>query len=129
MKMISASLLLMCHGDVNAFSCLQPQGLSRVLSRSLDQDPVALGMLLLSPFLSEGQESCPNSGPISDLGSNHLPEYVSLSCSTDVEKLKKLVLHNPVTLTLMEDVTDDSIVPKSVQQFLVQFSLLLNEFK
>ncbi|CAM6090316.1 unnamed protein product [Calypogeia fissa] len=44
---------------------------------------------------------------------------MSATSSPDVEKLKKLVLHNPVTLTLMEDLTDDSIVPKSVQQFLI----------
>ena len=41
--------------------------------------------------------------------------------SSDIEKLKKLVLHNPVTLTLTEvegDLKDD-IVPTSVQQFKV----------
>lgn len=43
--------------------------------------------------------------------------------SSEIEKLKKLVLHNPVTLTLTEvegDLKDD-IVPASVQQFQVSF--------
>lgn len=43
---------------------------------------------------------------------------MSATSSDDVEKLKKLVLHNPFILTLSEvgDVQDD-IVPKNVQQF------------
>lgn len=42
--------------------------------------------------------------------------------SADVEKLKKLILHNPYILTLPEvgDVKDD-IIPKNVQQFYVSF--------
>ncbi|KAL3682380.1 hypothetical protein R1sor_000402 [Riccia sorocarpa] len=55
----------------------------------------------------------------------HIPRrcqclLMSATSSEDVEKLKKLVLHNPVILTLMEDATDESIVPKSVQQFLLK---------
>ncbi|KAG1341849.1 DEAD-box ATP-dependent RNA helicase 16 [Cocos nucifera] len=43
---------------------------------------------------------------------------MSATSSSDVEKLKKLVLHNPVILTLSEvgNSTDD-IIPKNVQQF------------
>ncbi|KAL2611149.1 hypothetical protein R1flu_022841 [Riccia fluitans] len=48
---------------------------------------------------------------------------MSATSSGDVEKLKKLVLHNPVILTLMEDAADESIVPKSVQQFMLKCSL------
>lgn len=47
---------------------------------------------------------------------------MSATASPDVDKLKKLVLHNPVTLTLTEEVDgsgDTSIVPKSVQQFAI----------
>ncbi|XP_024367407.1 DEAD-box ATP-dependent RNA helicase 16 [Physcomitrium patens] len=47
---------------------------------------------------------------------------MSATASPDVDKLKKLVLHNPVTLTLTEEVDgsgDTSVVPKSVQQFSV----------
>lgn len=45
--------------------------------------------------------------------------------SSDVEKLKKLILHNPFILTLPEvrDVKDD-IIPKNVQQFWVRVSVL-----
>ncbi|BFI39941.1 hypothetical protein AXG93_3569s1110 [Marchantia polymorpha subsp. ruderalis] len=55
----------------------------------------------------------------------HIPRrcqclLMSATSSPDVEKLKKLVLHNPVILTLMEDAADESIVPKSVQQFMVK---------
>jgi ATP-dependent RNA helicase DDX56/DBP9 len=57
----------------------------------------------------------------------HIPRrcqclLMSATASPDVDKLKKLVLHNPVTLTLTEEVDgsgDNSIVPKSVQQFSV----------
>lgn len=43
-----------------------------------------------------------------------------MSDSEDVEKLKKLILHNPFILTLPEvgDVKDD-LIPKNVQQFWV----------
>ncbi|MCO5562543.1 hypothetical protein L7F22_016171 [Adiantum nelumboides] len=45
---------------------------------------------------------------------------MSATSSADVEKLKKLVLHNPVTLTLTEvEGTGDDIIPDSVQQFLI----------
>lgn len=43
-------------------------------------------------------------------------------CSTDVETLKKLLLHNPVTLTLSEvGSSKDEIIPSSVQQFWVSY--------
>eukprot|EP00250_Pteridium_aquilinum_P011749 c20282_g1_i1 orf=200-2047(-) len=46
---------------------------------------------------------------------------MSATSSADVEKLKKLVLHNPVTLTLtdVEGKGEDDIIPDSVQQFLI----------
>eukprot|EP01018_Ginkgo_biloba_P036705 Gb_38528 [translate_table: standard] len=46
---------------------------------------------------------------------------MSATSSADVEKLKKLVLHSPVILTLteVEGNMDDEVVPKSVQQFLI----------
>lgn len=54
----------------------------------------------------------------------HIPRkcqclLMSATSSADVEKLKKLVLHNPVTLTLteVEGNAKDNIVPDSVQQF------------
>lgn len=53
----------------------------------------------------------------------HIPKHcqcllMSATSSADVEKLKKLMLHNPFILTLPEvgDVKDDAI-PKNVQQF------------
>ncbi|KAL8472850.1 hypothetical protein ACS0TY_029245 [Phlomoides rotata] len=53
----------------------------------------------------------------------HIPKrcqclLMSATSSADVEKLKKLILHNPYILTLPEvgDVKDD-IVPRNVQQF------------
>ena len=53
--------------------------------------------------------------------------YVGLwmSDSDDVEKLKKLILHNPFILTLPEvgDIKDD-LIPKNVQQFWVSSSAL-----
>lgn len=43
---------------------------------------------------------------------------MSATSSSDVEKLKKLVLHNPVILTLSETKSsNDEIIPTSVQQF------------
>ncbi|KAG6539093.1 hypothetical protein ZIOFF_004246 [Zingiber officinale] len=44
---------------------------------------------------------------------------MSATSSADVDKLKKLVLHNPVILTL-SDITHskDETIPKNVQQFL-----------
>ena len=42
-------------------------------------------------------------------------------CSADVEKLKKLILHNPFILTLPEvGEGKDEIIPKNVQQFWVR---------
>lgn len=51
-------------------------------------------------------------------------------CSADVEKLKKLILHNPFILTLPE-VGDgkDEIIPKNVQQFWVRTIMLLRNYK
>ncbi|KAH7689777.1 RNA helicase protein [Dioscorea alata] len=48
---------------------------------------------------------------------------MSATLSPDVEILKKLVLHNPVTLTLSEaDGSNNELIPKSVQQFLISCS-------
>ncbi|WOK92252.1 hypothetical protein Cni_G00943 [Canna indica] len=48
---------------------------------------------------------------------------MSATSSTDVEKLKKLVLHNPVILTLSEmGQSKDDIIPKNVQQFSISCS-------
>ncbi|PON40347.1 DNA helicase, ATP-dependent [Parasponia andersonii] len=61
----------------------------------------------------------------------HIPKHcqcllMSATSSDDVEKLKKLILHNPFILTLPEvgDVKDD-IIPKNVQQFWVRIMVLL----
>ncbi|KAJ7514469.1 hypothetical protein O6H91_23G045200 [Diphasiastrum complanatum] len=50
---------------------------------------------------------------------------MSATSSEDVEKLKKLVLHNPVTLKLTEvdGQLDDSILPNSVQQYKISCKL------
>ncbi|KAJ4962324.1 hypothetical protein NE237_022263 [Protea cynaroides] len=48
---------------------------------------------------------------------------MSATSSADVEKLKKLVLHNPFILTLPEvGDTKDEIIPKNVQQFWISCS-------
>ncbi|XP_010936191.1 DEAD-box ATP-dependent RNA helicase 16 isoform X2 [Elaeis guineensis] len=48
---------------------------------------------------------------------------MSATSSSDVEKLKKLVLHNPVILTLSEvGHSTDDIIPKNVQQFWISCS-------
>lgn len=54
--------------------------------------------------------------------------WYSVIGSGDVEKLKKLVLHNPFILTLPEvgDIKDE-FIPKNVQQFWVRFSLPISE--
>lgn len=44
--------------------------------------------------------------------------------SSDVEKLKKLILHNPVVLTLQEGSDKEEPVPSNVQQFWVWFKRL-----
>lgn len=50
-----------------------------------------------------------------------------IHASADVEKLKKLVLHNPVILTLSEvRDTKDEIVPKNVQQFRVGTTIIFH---
>lgn len=44
--------------------------------------------------------------------------------SSDVEKLKKLILHNPYILTLPEvGEAKDDIIPKNVQQFWVRLNI------
>ncbi|KAJ7206150.1 hypothetical protein O6H91_Y484400 [Diphasiastrum complanatum] len=60
----------------------------------------------------------------------HIPRscqclLMSATSSEDVEKLKKLVLHNPVTLKLTEvdGQLDDSILPNSVQQYKISCKL------
>ncbi|KAL5724821.1 RNA helicase [Ranunculus cassubicifolius] len=60
--------------------------------------------------------------------SSHVPRrcqclLMSATLSADVEKLKQLVLHNPISLTLTE-VGDnkDEIIPSSVQQFWISCS-------
>ncbi|KAF3320475.1 DEAD-box ATP-dependent RNA helicase 16 [Carex littledalei] len=60
----------------------------------------------------------------------HIPRscqciLMSATSSTDVETLKKLLLHNPVTLTLSEvGSSKDEIIPSSVQQFWISCSAL-----
>lgn len=48
--------------------------------------------------------------------------FVNTICSDDVEKLKKLILHNPYILTLPEagDSKDELVPKKNVQQFWVR---------
>ncbi|KAL2906527.1 DEAD-box ATP-dependent RNA helicase 16 [Bienertia sinuspersici] len=56
----------------------------------------------------------------------HVPKccqclLMSATSSADVEKLKKLILHNPYILTLPEvDGSKDELIPKNVQQFWVR---------
>ncbi|KAK4760926.1 hypothetical protein SAY87_005819 [Trapa incisa] len=59
---------------------------------------------------------------------SHIPRrcqclLMSATSSADVDKLKKLILHNPFILTLPEvkDVKDD-VIPKNVQQFWISCS-------
>ncbi|KAH0464620.1 hypothetical protein IEQ34_007406 [Dendrobium chrysotoxum] len=48
---------------------------------------------------------------------------MSATSSSDIEKLKKLVLHNPVILTLADaNHLNNEIIPKNVQQFLISCS-------
>jgi hypothetical protein len=49
---------------------------------------------------------------------------IVIFCSGDVEKLKKLILHNAFILTLPEvgDIKDE-VIPKNVQQFWVRFAM------
>lgn len=45
-------------------------------------------------------------------------------CSADVDKLKNLILHNAIVLTLAEKENHkDEVIPKNVQQFWVRHSL------
>ncbi|KAF9603825.1 hypothetical protein IFM89_037959 [Coptis chinensis] len=59
---------------------------------------------------------------------SHVPRrcqclLMSATSSVDVDKLKTLVLHNPITLTLTEiGDTKDEIIPKNVQQFWISCS-------
>ncbi|KAK1275228.1 DEAD-box ATP-dependent RNA helicase 16 [Acorus gramineus] len=58
----------------------------------------------------------------------HVPRHcqcllMSATSSSDIEKLKKLVLHNPVILTLAEaGNVKDELIPKNVQQFWISCS-------
>ncbi|XP_020591547.1 DEAD-box ATP-dependent RNA helicase 16 [Phalaenopsis equestris] len=58
----------------------------------------------------------------------HIPRrcqclLISATSSSDVDKLKKLVLHNPVVLTLADaNHPTNEIIPKNVQQFLISCS-------
>ncbi|AEE86436.1 RNA helicase (RH16) [Arabidopsis thaliana] len=47
---------------------------------------------------------------------------MSATTSSDVEKLKKLILHNPIVLTLTEDNDKEEAVPSNVQQFWISCS-------
>ncbi|CAN6819034.1 unnamed protein product [Brassica oleracea] len=47
---------------------------------------------------------------------------MSATTSSDVEKLKKLILHNPVVLTLQEGADKEEPVPSNVQQFWISCS-------
>ncbi|CAG7898181.1 unnamed protein product [Brassica rapa] len=47
---------------------------------------------------------------------------MSATTSSDVEKLKKLILHNPVVLTLQEGSDKEEPVPSNVQQFWISCS-------
>ncbi|CAN8229374.1 unnamed protein product [Cochlearia groenlandica] len=47
---------------------------------------------------------------------------ISATTSSDVEKLKKLILHNPVVLTLQEGSDKEEPVPSNVQQFWISCS-------
>ncbi|XP_010447021.1 PREDICTED: DEAD-box ATP-dependent RNA helicase 16-like isoform X2 [Camelina sativa] len=47
---------------------------------------------------------------------------MSATTSSDVEKLKKLILHNPIVLTLTEDNDKEEPVPSNVQQFWISCS-------
>ncbi|EOA16221.1 hypothetical protein CARUB_v10004361mg [Capsella rubella] len=47
---------------------------------------------------------------------------MSATTSSDVEKLKKLILHNPIVLTLTEDSDKEEPVPSNVQQFWISCS-------
>lgn len=49
--------------------------------------------------------------------------------SSDVDKLKKLILHNPYILTLPEvGEVKDEVIPKNVQQFWVRIVIPYHEF-
>ncbi|CAK7339608.1 unnamed protein product [Dovyalis caffra] len=51
---------------------------------------------------------------------------MSATSSADVDKLKKLILHNPYVLTLPEvEGVKDEVIPKNVQQFWCQIELWL----
>ncbi|KAL1215698.1 DEAD-box ATP-dependent RNA helicase 16 [Cardamine amara subsp. amara] len=47
---------------------------------------------------------------------------MSATTSSDVEKLKKLILHNPTVLTLTEENDKEEAVPSNVQQFWISCS-------
>lgn len=58
-----------------------------------------------------------------------MPLFTWILFSADVDKLKKLILHNPYILTLPEvGETKDDIIPRNVQQFYVSVPLFLPQF-
>ncbi|KAG6469207.1 DEAD-box ATP-dependent RNA helicase 16-like [Zingiber officinale] len=108
---------------VSTPACISTSISKGVLQASSIKD--SLSMLILDEadlLLSYGYED--------DLKSliSHVPRrcqclLMSATSSTDVDKLKKLVLHNPVILTLSESIhSKDEIIPKNVQQFLISCS-------
>ncbi|KAG9140909.1 hypothetical protein Leryth_010435 [Lithospermum erythrorhizon] len=121
-SMLASDLRMALSGPpdilVSTPACVQTCLSGGVLQPKAIQD--SLSMLVLDEadlLLSYGYED-----DIKSL-SAHVPRrcqciLMSATSSSDVEKLKKLVLHNPCDLNLPEvgDVKDD-IVPKNVQQF------------
>ncbi|XP_042447186.1 DEAD-box ATP-dependent RNA helicase 16-like [Zingiber officinale] len=108
---------------VSTPACISTSISKGVLQASSIKD--SLSMLILDEadlLLSYGYED--------DLKSliSHVPRrcqclLMSATSSSDVDKLKKLVLHNPVILTLSESIhSKDEIIPKNVQQFLISCS-------
>ncbi|KAI5653266.1 hypothetical protein M9H77_30453 [Catharanthus roseus] len=108
---------------VSTPACIQTCLSSGILQPKAVQD--SLSMLVLDEadlLLTHGYED--------DLKAltTHVPRccqclLMSATSSADVERLKKLILHNPYILTLPEvgDVKDD-IIPKNVQQFYISCS-------
>lgn len=142
-----STLLKHCGGSwkaVQLTSGMSPSSLRSVLSAGPDiiiSTPACVAMCIMEKFLraSTLQESLStlvldeadlllSYGYEDDIRSlaPHVPRkcqclLMSATSSADVEKLKKLVLHNPVTLTLteVEGKGEDDIIPDSVQQFLI----------
>ena len=137
MKKISKLLLLLSQDVVNAFLCLRRQG---VLIMALSLPPftyVLFGTFNL--YFSKSRNFLPFIfvtqskfilikwslyAPHSSIERFHV-FYFGICCfSADVDKLKKLVLHNPYVLTLPEvEGVKDEVIPKNVQQFWVRNSI------